>query len=167
MRRTLGPLLLTALLTCGLATGCGDDGGGVATDATGSADRPGSGSPTSDGAVEFTKIALIGQSGAGGRVDQHATVLDDGAAVAAFSRQFRTDGVRHRIETAIGKADVPSDRSVVGAVVSLGCDVPPGVSVHGTGDALTITPMKVASPKPECLVAVTTIALVSVPSDAV
>ncbi|WP_180935635.1 hypothetical protein [Nocardioides ungokensis] len=36
-----------------------------------------------------------------------------------------------------------------------------------TGEALTITPMEVASPKPECLVAVTTIALVSVPSDAV
>ena len=165
MRRTLGPLFLTALLTCGLATGCGDDG--TATDSTGAGDRSGSSKPAGDGTVEFTKIALIGQSGAGGRVDQHATVLDSDAAVAAFSRQFRTASAQHRIETAISKADVPSDRAVVGAVVSLGCDVPPGVTVHGTGKALTITPMEVASPKPECLVAVTTIALVSVPSDAV
>ena len=165
MRRTLGPLFLTALLTCGLATGCGDDGG-VATDSTSAGDRS-SATPSGGGSVEFTKLALIGQSGAGGRVDQHATVLDSDAAVAAFARQFRTPSAQHRIETAISKADVPSDRTVVGAVVSLGCDVPPGVSVRGTGAALTITPMKVASPTPECLVAVTTIALVSVPSDAV
>jgi len=166
MRRALGPLLLTTLLTCGLATGCGDDGSGVAADSN-PGDHSSSGGPTGDGSVEFTTIAVIGQSAAGGRVDPHATVLDDDAAVAAFTRQFRTDATRQRIETAISKADVPSDRSVVGAVVSLGCDVPRGVSVHASGSGLTITPTPVASPKQECLVAVTTIALVSVPSEAV
>jgi len=159
MRRTLGPLLLAVLLTTGLAAGCGT-GDGTATDRTSS-------SPTPTGAAAPETIGLIGQSGGGGRVDAHATVLDDDAAVAAFTRQFRTDAVRHRIEAAIGKAHLSSGRTVVGAVVSIGCDVPPGVDVQGTGDALTITPKEVASPLEECLVPVTTVALVAVDSGAV
>ena len=159
MRRTLGPLLLAVLLTTGLAAGCGT-GDGTATDRTSS-------SPTPTGAASPETIGLIGQSNGGGRVDAHATVLDDPAAVSAFSRQFRTDAVRHRIEAAIGKAHLSSGRTVVGAVVSIGCDVPPGVDVQGTGDALTITPKEVASPLEECLVPVTTVALVAVDSGAV
>ena len=157
MRRTLGPLLLALLLTTGLAAGCGSSDG-TATDRS---------SSTPSGTVSPETIGLIGQSAAGGRVNEHATVLDDGAAVAAFSRQFRTDAVRHRIEGAIHTAHLASGKTVVGAVVSVGCDVPPGVEVEGTGDALTITPKKVASPLEECLVPVTTVALVAVDSGAI
>jgi hypothetical protein len=159
MRRTLGPLLLAVLLTTGLAAGCGN-GDGTATDRSGSSSTP-------TGTASPETIGLFGQSAAGGRVDAHATVLDDDAAVAAFTRQFRTDAVRHRIEAAISKAHLSSRQTVVGAVVSIGCDVPPGVDVQGTGDALTITPKEVASPLEECLVPVTTVALVAVDSGAV
>ena len=145
MRRTLGPLLLAVLLT---------------SRPRGRVRRARRRRPTTDrlepdptGTASPETIGLIGQSGAGGRVDAHATVLDDDAAVAAFTRQFRTDAVRHRIEAAIGKAHLSSGRTVVGAVVSIGCDVPPGVDVQGSGDALTITPKEVASPLQECLVA--------------
>ena len=146
------------LLTAGLAAGCGN-GDGTATDRASSTTTP-------TGTAPPETIGLIGQSGGGGGVDEHATVLDDDAAVAAFSRQFRTDAVRHRIEAAIRKAHLSSGRTVAGAVVSIGCDVPPGVDVQGTGDALTITPKEVASPLQECLVPVTTVALVAVDTGA-
>ncbi|WP_180935634.1 hypothetical protein [Nocardioides ungokensis] len=45
--------------------------------------------------------------------------------MAAFSRQFRNASAQHRIETAISKADVPSDRTVVGAVVRSGATCRP------------------------------------------
>ncbi len=159
MRRTLGPLLLTALLTTALTAGCGSDDSTVSDQ--------GSPSPAGDGAVEFDQVALVSQSAAGGRVGERATVLDDSAAVASFSRQFQTDAVANRIESEIRKADVPDDQTVLGAVVSVGCDVPPGVSVQRVGGAIVVTPMKVKSPLQECLVAVTTVALVAVDSDAV
>ena len=170
MRRTLGPLLLTALLTTALTAGCGSDDSTVSDQ--GSPDSSGSGSIGSgglagNGAVEFDEVALVSQSGAGGRVGERATVLDDSAAVTAFTRQFRTDAVANRIESEIRKADVPDDQTVLGAVVSVGCDVPPGVAVQRVGGAIVITPMKVKSPLQECLVAVTTVALVAVDSDAV
>jgi hypothetical protein len=168
MRRTLGPLLLTALLTTALTAGCGSDDSTVSDQ--GSPDSSGSGSIGSgglagNGAVEFDQVALVSQSGAGGRVGERATVLDDSAAVTAFTRQFRTDAVANRIESEIRKADVPDDQTVLGAVVSVGCDVPPGVAVQRVGGGIVITPMKVKSPLQECLVAVTTVALVAVDSD--
>jgi hypothetical protein len=172
MRRTLGPLLLTALLTTGLTAGCGSDDSTVSDQGSpspGSSESgsAGSGGQTGNGPVEFDQVALVSQSGAGGRVGERATVLDDSAAVTAFSRQFRTDAVANRIESEIRKADVPDDRTVLGAVVSVGCDVPPGVTVQRVGGAVVITPMKVKSPLQECLVAVTTVALVAVDADAV
>ncbi len=165
MRRTLGPLLLTALLTTSLA-GCGSDDSGTVSDQSGTTTGT---TPSGSGtdAAGSDQIALIGQSGAGGRVDERATVLDDSAAITAFSRQFRTDAVAHRIESEIRQADVPADQTVMGAVVSIGCDVPPGVDVEVADGRVTITPMKVESPMQECLVAVTTVALVAVDSDAV
>ena len=165
MRRTLGPLLLTALLTTGLTSGCGSDDSGTVTDR--GSGPSGSVTPSGGGATQFDQIALVSQSGAGGRVNERATVLDDSAAVTAFSRQFRTDAVANRIESEIHKADLPDDRTVVGAVVSIGCDVPPGVTVQQTDGAIAVTPMKVESPLQECLVAVTTVALVAVDSGAV
>ncbi|WP_344149817.1 hypothetical protein [Nocardioides koreensis] len=164
MRRTLGPLLLTALLTAALTAGCGSDDSTVSDQGSPS---PESTESTESGAVEFDQVALVSQSGAGGRVGERATVLDDSAAVTAFSRQFRTDAVANRIESEIRRADVPDDQTVLGAVVSVGCDVPPGVTVQRVDGAVVITPMKVKSPLQECLVAVTTVALVAVDSDAV
>jgi hypothetical protein len=172
MRRTLGPLLLTALLTTALTAGCGSDDSTVSDQGSPSpspgssgSGSIGSGGLAGNGAVEFDQVALVSQSGAGGRVGERATVLDDSAAVTAFTRQFRTDAVANRIESEIRKADVPDDQTVLGAVVSVGCDVPPGVAVQRVSGGIVITPMKVKSPLQECLVAVTTVALVAVDSD--
>ena len=51
---------------------------------------------------------------------------------------------------------------LLGSVVSVGCDVPPGVDVHRTGGGLAITAQKVAAPTKECFAPVTTVALVLV-----
>jgi hypothetical protein len=155
MRRTLGPLLLTLLLASGPLTACGADQAETATDAT---------APSS--AVDATTVALVSRSAAGGRVSTEPAVLDDEAAVAAFTKQLRGPA-RQRVARAIAKADVPDGRTLLGAVVAVGCDVPPGVTVHAQGDGLEITADPVSTPRQECLVAVTTVALVTVDSDAV
>jgi hypothetical protein len=53
---------------------------------------------------------------------------------------------------------------VYGAVVAVGCDRPPGavVALDANGQ-VQITPEEVASPLQECLAAVTTVAVATVP----
>jgi hypothetical protein len=158
MRRTLGPLLLSLFLAAGPLTACGDDGGQTATD-TSTPDHTVSG--------DATTVALVSRSAAGGRVSTEPVVLDDEQAVASFTEQFRTREARQRITRAVARADVPDGQTLVGAVVAVGCDVPPSVSVHAQDGGLTIAADPVPSPQQECLVAVTTVALVAVDSNAV
>jgi predicted small secreted protein len=167
MRRTLGTALLVTLLATSLA-GCGADTDSTAGDPPSSTSTAGdpSSSPT-DGGGDFTEVALVSQTGAGGDVTNEGTELGDAAAVAAFSKQFSDETLGRKLASAVAGADVPSDQTLVGAVVSIGCDVPPGVSVQASGGAVVITPLKVTSPKPECFAPVTTVALVSVDADAV
>jgi hypothetical protein len=159
MRRPLGPLFLTLLLTPLLA-GCGSSSPGPVEDV----DHP---DPSGTDPVSFTEVALVSQSAAGGHVGRRATVLDSQAAVAAFTRQFRVDSVGHRIETAIRKSDPPKDQTVVGQVVAVGCDEPTSVRVKPRNHGLTIVADPVPSPHEECLVPVTTVAVVTVDSGSV
>jgi hypothetical protein len=64
------------------------------------------------------------------------------------------------------KADLPRDQKLAAAVVSIGCDVPPGVTVQKLEDGVAIVPREVPSPLPECLAPVTTVALVGVDESA-
>jgi hypothetical protein len=179
MRRTLGALLLTAALAAPALAGCADDGDPRAQDPASptASGTPPSGSPaaspaaspsqsssdsTSDGAGDFTEVALLRLTGGGGRVGHRATVLDDPAAVDRFAAQFRSEALGNQLAAAIREADVPEGRTLAAAVVSIGCDVPPGVTVEKLEDGLAILPLKVPSPLPECLAAVTTVALVAV-----
>lgn len=160
MRRTLGPpVLITTLLAALLATGLSGCGGDeVASDDASSRTSPGTGH------TDSTPVRLVSQSAAGGEVDQHPTVLDDARAVERFGAQFRTDAMRDALRSAVARIDVPDGETLVGAVVALGCDVPSGARVHGEGDGLEIVPFEPATTHPECFVAVTTVALVSVDS---
>ena len=67
---------------------------------------------------------------------------------------------------AVRRASPPDGRVLLGAVVAVGCDVPPGVRVEGAGSDLRILAKPVPSPLQECLAPVTTVAVVSVPADA-
>ena len=72
-----------------------------------------------------------------------------------------------KIKAAVVKADVPEGQALVGTVVAIGCDVPPGVSVDWNGTGLEVTALKVKKPTKECFAPVTTVALLTVDADAV
>lgn len=152
MKRTLGILLAVVFLA-----GCGSQSSSTATDSGGSA------APDPNGTVDFTRIALLTATGGGGQVDPVATALGTPAQVATFVKQFRSPALADRVRQAVAGANVPAGSTVVGAVVSLGCDRPPGIDViHGTGQ-VQIIPHEVASPLQECLAPMTTVAIVAVP----
>jgi hypothetical protein len=181
MRRTLGALLLTVALAAPVLAGCADDGVQGSARATSSpaatdSDSPSGASPSESSPasassssppatgepVEFTEVALISQTAAGGETDSRPTILGSRAAVSRFTSQFESDALAGRLLAAIRKTDLPTDHRFAAAVVSIGCDVPPGVTVQAQEDGLAILPLKVKSPLQECLAPVTTVALVSI-----
>jgi len=106
---------------------------------------------------------LISMTGAGGRVSSTGSPLETPAQVHGFTRQFRVPAMAHRVADAAARAE-QDGHLTFGAVVAIGCDRPPGVDVvlDASGN-VQILPREVASPLPECLAAVTTVAVVSVP----
>ena len=158
----------TALLALGLLAGCGsaDDTAAPADDRASEQTQEPSPSPSETGPVDFTEVALLSVTAAGGEVDYRATVLDDATAVSQFAAQFETASMGEQLTTAVREADVAEGQQLAAAVVSIGCDVPPGVSVQKLKRALAIVPLKVKSPLKECLAAVTTVALVAVDESA-
>ncbi len=146
MRRILGAATVALLLT-----GCGS------APPTGPAPAP---------AIDFTEIALVSATAAGGRVSATPARVDDPAAVAAFGDRFRGTVLGRRVRAVVRRADVGADRVLLAAVVAIGCDVPPGVRVDRSSAGPRITALPVESPLPECFAPVTTVAVVSVPADA-
>ncbi len=156
--------MMTTVLATGLLAGCGSGQSDEHADDT--SDTAHASSPAGDGTVDFTQVALVSQTAVGGKVNERATVLDDADAVARFSRQFTRASMGVALSSEVAGADVPDGQTLVGAVVSVGCDVPPDVTVQDTGAGLSIVAQKVESPLEECFAAVTTVALVTVDSDA-
>jgi hypothetical protein len=152
-------------LVVGLTAGCGsssstatDPGQGPRSDPAGVPSRtPG---PVPDAKV----LPVISMTGAGGRVGSTATLLNTRADVRAFGQQFGMPGMWHRIQHEVGGLQKSSDHDVVGQVVMVGCDIPPGVAVNvnDQGDVVLV-PKEVASPLEECLAAVTTVAIAVLP----
>jgi hypothetical protein len=104
-------------------------------------------------------------TGAGGQPQRTATELDSQADVKAFARQFRVPGMWRRIQAEVADVIADPDHQVVGQIVMVGCDRPPGVDVvvNEEGDVV-LTPREVASPLEECLAAVTTVAVAVLPA---
>ena len=179
MKRSLGTL--SALLVLLLAAGCGDDDAGDtrADDPASSSPSPStsssaseSPSPSESGTstsvpVDFTEVALLSETNAGGEVSPQPTLLDSPAAVTSFAGTFEGRSMADQIDAAVVKADVPEGEALVGTVVAVGCDVPPGVSVKWNGTGLEVTAHKVKEPSKECLAPVTTVSLLTVDADAV
>jgi hypothetical protein len=172
MKRLLGPLLLAPLL---VLTACGgDDASDVASDPVGSTSSPATSTPStpsesptgkpSGDDVDFDEIAILSQTAAGGQVSTTAVELGDPAQMEAFVNQFEFAGFGDEIARKVAATTVPEGQVLIGAVVSIGCDVPPGVEVAGEPGSWTITPLKVADPLPECLAPVTSVAIVAVPA---
>ena len=156
------------MLLAGLFAGCGDDTSD-ASDPVPERTRPtaaASSMPTvdpSDG-LEPQTIAIVAQTAVGGRTDLNAVPLGDAAARQEFAAQFNRPGMGRKIAQAVASATVPEGYTVMGAVVSISCDVPPGVAVSRSADGWVLKPRKVDSPLQECFAPVTSVAIVAVPA---
>ena len=89
--------------------------------------------------------------------------VDDEAARQEFTAQFR-HGLDQKIASAVASASVPEGFSVLAAVVSVGCDVPTGVTATRSPDGWVLTPRCRPRPLQECLAPVTSVGLVAVPA---
>ncbi len=168
MKPLLGPALSAALLAVLLA-GCGDATSDSASDPAPEKTRPtaeASSMPTVDPTegLEAQTIAIVSQTAVGGHVDLDAVPLADEAAQGEFTAQFNRPGMERKIAKAVAGATVPEGYTVMGAVVMVGCDVPPGVLVTQSPDGWVVTPQPVVSPLQECFAPVTSVAIVAVPA---
>ncbi len=152
MRRISGTLVAAAVLV--MTAGCGSSTSSTADGPDGPSAGPVKGAEV---------LPLISLTGAGGQVSTAATLLDTRAHVREFSQQFRGSVLLGRIMASVEQAK-QSGYLVFGAVVAVGCDRPPGadVSLDANGD-VRIVARAVASPLPECLAPVTTVAIATVP----
>jgi hypothetical protein len=166
MQRRLGTLT-TAAMTClvvGLTAGCGSSSSTATDPGKAPASDPAGVPSRTPGPVAGAKVLpLISLTGAGGRAEGSTSLLNTPADVRAFAHQFGVPAMWHRIQSEVRDVQSP-DHDVVGAVVMVGCDRPPGagVSVNASGD-LVLTAQEVPSPLEECLAAVTTVAIAVVP----
>jgi hypothetical protein len=161
MRPLLGTLFALTLLL----GGCGDDaveraGDGASTGTATTSPSSSTGTPSA-GPVDFTLVALVSESNVGGEVDPEATALDSEDAVADFAAQFEDSRMVERLQAEVAGADVPVGQTLVGAVVSIACDAPAEVYVEWADGGLRVTGSQVKTDK-QCLVPVTTVALVAV-----
>ncbi|WP_182525890.1 hypothetical protein [Nocardioides dongkuii] len=157
MRRALGTVLLLAVLAA-----CGTEGNPPAA-----TDTPGaSASPASPDTPAWSEVALVSESAGRGEVAAVATPLPDEAAVRGFVAPF-DDRLANEVAVAARAAAVPEGQELYGAVVAIGCEVPSGVTVVQEGEDVVVTAMKEKpSPGVQCLVPVTTVALVLVEAGA-
>jgi len=169
------PLRLTvALVVVGLAAvllvGCGSNEpeAGPAETSSESSDETSEPTPSEaipPGPIDFTEIALVSESNVDGTVSPRAVVLDSEAAVEEFAGQFTGTQMGQALSKQYARADVPEGEVLVGAVVDVSCQPPTKVQVAKTEQGVKISAKQVAS-KVQCLVPVTTVALVSVPGAA-
>ncbi len=126
MKRLLGPALLALLLV----TGCSDSTSDSASDpsdpaSTSAGESSATAEPSPTGGLEPQTIAVVSQTAAGGSVDLNAVPVDDEASLQAFTRQFERGALNEKIAQAVAGATVPEGYTLMGAVVAIGCDVPP------------------------------------------
>ncbi|MGH3308671.1 MAG: hypothetical protein ACRDOX_13385 [Nocardioides sp.] len=167
--------LTIALVVVGLAVvllvGCGtsEPTAGPAEEETSSDTTEPTPSPSEtlpNGPIDFTEIALISESNVEGTVSPRAVVLDNQAAVEEFAGRFSGSRMGEALAREYDDADVPDDEVLVGAVVGVSCEAPSDLQVEKTSRGVAVTaPAKVS--KVQCLVPVTTVALVSVSEAAV
>jgi hypothetical protein len=157
MRRILGTLLLMPVLL-GLLAGCGDD-----TDTVSDPERQPSPEPSST-ALEYDVLAIVSETAAGGEVSEQLAPVSEPDELSAFLEQFENDGLRQEISAEVEGHETSDGSLVYAAVVAIGCDVPPGVTVEVATDAYLVRPEKVVKPHEECFAPVTSVAVISVPS---
>lgn len=166
MRTRLGTLAVLALLLGGCAQP-DDTAGPTASDtpATSPSTTSPSPAPAEPTPVDgWEQVAILTSSAAGGRVSPMAVRLDTPEAIASFADQFTNPALGHQIRSASRRADLTGDQTLVGAVVTIGCAVPDALEVTSLGHRLRLEAGPIESSPPECLVAMTSVGLVAVPT---
>ena len=146
MRRSLGALVLVAALAL---AGCGNETGGEGDD------EP-------RGPIDFKLVEMVTETNVGGMVSPGAVPLADVSAVQNFAAQFDDDRMATRLTQVIDELKVPDDKATYAAVVALGCEVPPGVTVTSTDTGILIEGTAPSEKPVECFAAMTTVAVVLV-----
>ena len=160
MRNTLGILAATALL---LTAGCGEDGPDTATDQpTETQSNQPTDNPTDKPTDKSDVVAILSSSAAGGVTSKAAIDVGTSAGIQRLVGSLRGNALAHQVRAKVAATDIPAGQRLMGAVVNIGCDVPTGVSVTGGPGKPRLQPIFTGKRLPECLVAVTTIALVFV-----
>jgi hypothetical protein len=176
MRKVLR--LTVALVVVGLAlallVGCGSsepnaapaDGQSSSEPSDEPSDEPSENLP--NGPIDFTQIAMVSESNVDGTVSPRAVELDSEAAVQEFAGQFTGDQMGQALAREYASADVPEGETLVASVVDISCQAPTEVQVQKTDRGVAVTAeAKASKVQIQCLVPVTTVALVSVPEAAV
>lgn len=140
-----------------LTAGCGDERGSTSppAEASPSTGTPG---PTGD---PWAEIAIVTGTAAGGEVSTEPVRVDTQEALDAFVAQFERSDLADKVVGAVSGAELPEGWVPVAAVISIGCDVPPGVNVD-TSAGLVITAQKVTKPMQECFAAMTSVVVLAV-----
>ena len=147
MRRSLGAVVLAVAV---VLAGCGDEQTG------GEADKE----PL--GLIDFELVEMVTETNVGGIQSPGAIPLADVSAVQQFSAQFDDDRMATRLVQLIEGLQVPDDQAAYAAVVAIGCEVPPDVTVTSTDTGILIEGTKSDLKPVECLAAMTTVAVVLV-----
>lgn len=186
MRRVLGPLLPAVLTAALLLGGCGDDdsGDGAAQDPapTGASSQSGSpsgspdeapseppsetGKPGTGDEVDHELVTTVTGTAAGGTVSPLAVPLDGEEAAEEFAAAFE-EPLRSDVVQAVADAEVPEGMRLYGAVVAVGCEVPQTVEVTLGDGGLQVFTTEKPDPQVQCFAAMTTVALVLVPTSVV
>ncbi|MCY7396458.1 MAG: hypothetical protein LH468_09970 [Nocardioides sp.] len=116
------------------------------------------------GTVESDEVTMLSETAAGGEVSTVGVELSDQAAVASFG-ELLTPRLVNRVARVVARTDPPVGSTRYGAVVAIGCDVPPGVVVSRDDTGVLITAAKVTAPAQECFAPVTSVALVVLADD--
>lgn len=114
-------------------------------------------------------VEIVSGSAAGGSVDELVTVFKGPKDVDRYVQRFGTEFGNTTIGAEIGSAfrryDEDPDTHVGAAIISVGCDVPPSATITegAEEDTWLVRPGKVKDPVDACAVAVTSVAIVTVP----
>jgi hypothetical protein len=125
-------------------------------------DEPGEADGEPRGPVEFDLVEMVTETAAGGTVSPDAVPLADVSAVEQFSGQFDNDRMETRLVQLLDGLEVPDDKAAYAAVVAIGCEVPPGVTVTSTDTGILVEGTKPTTKPVQCLAPMTSVAVVLV-----
>lgn len=118
--------------------------------------------------LAHTLVAIRTATAAGGQVSATAFRLDRPGIARVFVGQFESARFARRLLGDAARVVVPEGEALVGAVVSVGCEVPERVSVLALPTRVAIRPVPTGQPSSrECLAPMTSVALVLVPESSV